>query len=144
MAFRAFLDANILLDFTLKREGFPTAKKIIQKAIDGELQLFTSPAVIHITSYWTAKAYSTTITKQVVLSLLAEVHIIDCDHATALMALHSNIEDIEDALQYYTSLKHNIDFFISSDKKLKKAAIPQLPIYTAHELLGELNGTSPT
>jgi len=38
-----------------------------------------------------------------ILHLLAEVTIIDCGHATALMAVNSRMEDVEDALQYYTS-----------------------------------------
>lgn len=138
MAYKVFLDANILLDFTLKRTGYSEARKIIQKGIDSELQLYTSPAVLHIASYWITKAYSGAIAKNLLITLLADVQIIECDHATVLMAIHSNIDDIEDALQYYAALKYNISYFISSDKKLKKVAIPQLPVYTAKEFLDEL------
>jgi hypothetical protein len=67
------------------------------------------------------------------------VEIINYDHATALIAVNSNISDIEDALQYYTALRHDLDYFISADKNLKKAAIPHLPVYTAAELLTELS-----
>lgn len=142
MAFKIFLDANVLLDFTLQRNNFPQAKQIIQKGIDGEVELFTTPAILHIVSYWLTKAYSGTIAKQVVLALMADVHVIDCDHATALMAINSNIDDIEDALQYYTALKFGADYFISSDKKLKKAAIPQMPVVTIQEIVKELDETS--
>lgn len=45
--------------------------------------------------------------------------------------------DIEDALQYYTALHHKIDYFISCDKQLKKAAIPSLPVYLPEEFLAE-------
>ena len=141
MASKVFLDANIILDFILQRVHFDKAKQVIQKGIDGEIQLFTTPAILHIVSYWLTKAYSGTVAKEVVLTLLTDVHIIDCDHATTLMAIHSNFEDIEDALQYYAALKNNVDYFISSDKKLKKAAIPQLPVYTAQELLAQLDRT---
>lgn len=71
--------------------------------------------------------------------MLNNVRVIDCDHATALTALSSSeIDDTEDALQYYIALKFGIDYFISADKKLKKAAIPQLPVYTAAEFVAEL------
>ena len=140
MASKVFLNANILLDFTLQRAGYDEAKKVLQKGIDGDIQLCTTPAVLHITSYWLTKAYSNAIAKKLILTLLADVRIIDCDHATALMAINSNIDDIEDALQYYAALKFNIMYFISSDKRLKKAAIPQLPVYTAKEFLDELVG----
>ena len=139
MAFKVFLDANILLDFTLQRAGYTEAKQLIQKGIDGDIQLTTTPAVLHITGYWLTKAYSSSTAKQLIIALLADVEIIDCDHATSVMAINSTIDDIEDALQYYTALKHNAIYFISSDKKLKKSSIPQLPVYTAKEFLNELN-----
>ena len=139
MASKIFLDANIILDFTLQRAAFAEAKQLIQKGIDGEIQLYTTPAVLHIVSYWLTKAYSSTVAKQLMITLLTDVHVIDCDHATSLMAINSNFDDIEDALQYYTALKNNVDYFISSDKKLKKEAIPQLPVYTAQEFLEELD-----
>jgi len=41
-------------------------------------------------------------------------------------------------LQYYTALTHEVDIFISSDKQLKKAAIPQLPVLTPVEFLNEV------
>jgi predicted nucleic acid-binding protein len=140
MASKVFLDANILLDFTLQRMGYNEAKRILQKGIDGDIHLCTTPAVIRIASYWLTKAYSSVITKKLILTLLADVEIIDCDHGTTLMAINSNIDDIEDALQYYAALKYNVIYFISSDKKLKKSAIPQLPVYTAKEILEELDG----
>jgi predicted nucleic acid-binding protein len=42
MAYKVFLDANILLDLTLKRDS----KKIVQLALDGNLQLFITPAIV--------------------------------------------------------------------------------------------------
>lgn len=138
MASKVFLDANMLLDFTLQRPGHEDAKRIIEKGINGEINLVTTPAVLHITSYWLRKAYSASIAKDIILTLLADVHVIDCDHATALMAVSSNIDDIEDALQYYAALKYAVDYFVSSDKKLKRDAIPQLPVHTSQELLVKL------
>lgn len=139
MASKVFADANLLLDFTLQRANFADASAIIQHAIDGTIQLFITTAVLYITSYYTSQAYTKEQTKQIILTLLNDVQVIDCDHATVISALNGNIDDTEDALQYYTALKHNIDFLISNDKKLKKAAIPQLPVYTAAELIAELN-----
>lgn len=138
MASKIFLDANFLLDLTLHRGGFQTADAVMQAGISGTIQLYTTPAVLHITAYFTAQAFAIRQTKEIILTLLNDVQVVDCDHATALTALSSNIDDPEDALQYYTALKFNMDYFISADKKLKKAAIPQLPVYTAAELLAEL------
>ena len=137
MASKVFADANLLLDFTLQRTGFQNASDIIQLAIDGTLELCTTPAVLHVTAYYTGQAYTSQQAKQIILTLLNDVRIIDCDHASALIAANSAIDDLEDALQYYTALAHQVDYFISGDKKLKKASLPQLPVYTASEFLDE-------
>jgi predicted nucleic acid-binding protein len=141
MASKIFLDANLLLDLVLKRPGFATAQGIIQAGIDGEIGLYTSPSVLHITAYFAGKSFTQKQTKQLLLTLLNDVTIIDCDHPTVLAALaNGNIDDTEDALQYFTAIRHGLDCFISADKDLKKAALPQLPVYAAAELLAELKG----
>jgi predicted nucleic acid-binding protein len=138
MASKVFLDANFLLDLTLQRAGFQQASDLVQHALNGRIRLYTTPAVLHITGYYTSQAYGFRQAKHLLLALLNDVQIIDSDHTTALMALNSNMGDIEDALQYYTAIKFGMDYFVSADKKLKKEAIPQLPVYTAEELLSEL------
>ena len=138
MAFSIFLDANILLDLTLKREGFPAARKIMELVTNGQVQAFITPAIIHILGYWLTKAYGHSKAKELLLALLADVRSVDIDHEITLIALHSKIKDIEDALQYYTAIHYKLDFFISRDKSLQKAAIPGLPVLTPDEFLKEM------
>lgn len=138
MASRVFLDANILLDFTLKREAYPVARKIMELVINGQIQAFITPSIIHIVGYWLTKAYGNAKAKELLLTLLADVSVIDIGHEITLTALHSKIKDIEDALQYYTAIHHKVDFFISRDKDLQKASIPTLPVYTPDEFLKEI------
>jgi predicted nucleic acid-binding protein len=135
MASKVFLDANFLLDFTLQRTGYDSAKEIISLGVQGEIDLFTTPSVLHITGYWLTKSYTNKKARTLILTLLNDLRIIDCDHETTLLAMNSAMEDMEDALQYYTALTHGLDYFISSDKKLKKAAIPQLPVFAPKEFL---------
>lgn len=140
MAFRIFLDANILLDFTLKTEAYPVARKIIKQAVNGQVQAFITPSIVHIVSYWLTKAYGNSKAKELLLTLLADINVIDIDHAITLAALHSKIKDIEDALQYYTAIHHKVDYFISRDIDLQKVSIPTLPVYTPDEFLEEIAG----
>ncbi len=135
MVSKLFLDANVVLDITLQRQGFIQASRILTAGINGTAKLYTTPAVLHVASYYTKRHYSEAQTKQIFGALLNEVTIIDCSHETALLAIHSSINDVEDALQYYSALAHRLDAFISSDKKLKKLALPVLPVYTAEEWL---------
>lgn len=135
MATKAFLDANLLLDLMLKRAGFNEAKKVMQMCIDGAIELVTTPAVLHICSYFISKAYDRKTAKQLLTALLDHIEVIDCTHETALTALHSPIPDIEDALQYFAAIAHKVDYFISSDLALKKIALRQLPVGNAAEFL---------
>jgi putative PIN family toxin of toxin-antitoxin system len=137
MASKVFLDANILLDFTLKRDGYDAAKKIIELVVSGQIQAFITPSIVHIVGYWLTKAYGNAKAKELLLTLLADVYVIDINHEITLNALHSKIKDIEDALQYYTALHHKVDYFITQDKDLQKESIPVLPVYTPGEFLKE-------
>lgn len=135
MVSKVFLDANILLDFMLKRSNFDSARRLVELALHGKFNAFITPASLHIVAYWLAKAYGSEKAKAILLELLADIKVIDAPHEIALMAFNSRFTDVEDALQYYTALHHNMDVFISGDAGLKKAAISSLPVYTANEFI---------
>lgn len=137
MAFKVFLDANIILDFTLKRDEYEQAKKIVELAVSGDIQAFITPSIVHIVGYWLTKTYGNAKAKELLLTLLVDVTVIDLPHEIAVNALHSKITDIEDALQYYTAIHHKLDYFISRDKQLQKQSIPMLAVYTPDEFLAE-------
>jgi predicted nucleic acid-binding protein len=135
MAVKIFLDANVLLDFALKRKNHKEAKDLFELIRNNDVKAFITSSVLHITSYWLSKAYGTDKTKELLLALLEEITVIDIPHETALIALHSKISDIEDALQYYAAIHHKLDYFISSDKQLKKDCIAVLPVYTPADFI---------
>jgi predicted nucleic acid-binding protein len=138
MASKVFLDANILLDFFLKRDDYDNAKKIFGLIADGKMLAFITPSIVHILGYWLTKAFGNARAKELLIALLLDVQVIDISHEVTLLSLNSKIKDIEDALQYYSALHHKIDYFISRDKGLQKAAIAVLPVYSSNELLDEL------
>ena len=80
MAFKIFLDANILLDFALKRGEYGPARALIEMGIGGRIQAFITPSVIHIVAYWLTKAYGKLKAKELLLTLLADVQVIDVNH----------------------------------------------------------------
>ena len=81
------------------------------------------------------KAYTIEMSKEILLTLLNDVKVIDINHEQVVMALHSKIDDAEYAIQYYTALHHKVDFFISGDKKMKRLTMPHLPVYNVESLL---------
>jgi len=142
MASKVFLDANILLDLTLKRKGYNEAKEIFNLAVNSYIKIYITSSIVTITGHWLTKAYGASKAKEILLTLLIDVSVIDTPHEIVLMALHSKINDIEDSLQYYTAIENKLDYFISRDIKLKKESIPALPVVSPLELLKEFNTTN--
>jgi predicted nucleic acid-binding protein len=135
MAFKIFLDANVLLDLTLKREGYESARRLVEKIVDGEVEGYISSSIVHIVGYWLTKAYGAAKAKQLMLAMLVDIKVIDINHEVTILALHSTMSDIEDAIQYFTALHHKLDGFISQDKQLQKHASATLPVYTVRQVL---------
>lgn len=137
MASKVFIDANILLDFTLKRNNYEVSKQIIDLVVSGRIQGYVTPSIIQICSHWLTKAFGPAKAKELLLSILVDITCIDTSHYSTISALQSSIKDMEDAIQYYTALRHKLDYFLSHDKLLLKESTPILPIYTCEEFLKE-------
>jgi len=140
MVSKVFFDANILLDFMLKRANFEVAKKLFEYVVNGKFNAFITPSILHIVAYWLTKAYGSEKTKTLLLELLVDIRVIDAPHEIAVMALNSRFGDIEDALQYYTALHHDMNVFVCEDAGLKKSAISSLPVCTIKEFIHLLEG----
>jgi len=137
MAYKIFLDANILLDLTLKRKEFENVKNIFNNIQKGIFKAYISSSVLHIVSYILNKEYSVKVTKDILITILQDVTLIDCPKEIAVNALISKINDIEDSLQYYVALHHKMDYFISNDKQLKKESLSTLPVLNSSDFVIE-------
>ncbi len=135
MASRVFLDANVLLDFILKRNGFEFARHLMERIVDAQHSAFTTPSVIQIAGYWLTKAYGAEMAKTLILTLLENIQIIDTRHEDCLNALLSDFENIEDAVQYFTAIHHKMHYFISGDKAFQRKSNPILPIIDVNQFL---------
>ena len=135
MAFRIFLDAGVLLDLTLKREGYPAARELMAWVVNGRVQAYVTPAVVQETARRLKEAYGAERTKELLLALLAEVQVIDTSHTIAVSAVLSTTANMEDALSYYTALHHKLDYFITGNKALPIVYTPTLPVCTPEAFL---------
>ena len=53
MASKVFLDANIVLDFTLQREtAYADAKALMEHVVNGSIQAYVTPILVHIAGYF--------------------------------------------------------------------------------------------
>ncbi|HWB25003.1 MAG TPA: type II toxin-antitoxin system VapC family toxin [Chitinophagaceae bacterium] len=131
MAFKIILDTNVILDLTLQRSNdYLDLEKIYLRIIAGDFECYTTTVIIQTSSYWLTKERGALQAKKILVALLNDVRIIDASQDIVTAALLSDMQDIEDALQYYTALHHNLDAFISRDKAFIKSATPKLPVYT--------------
>jgi predicted nucleic acid-binding protein len=129
MVYKIFLDANVTLDFFLKRPGYyKMAELIVRSIIEGRHQAYTSAVVIHIVAHISKKVLGAQQTNKLILALLNDVRVLDTSHEIIVQAMSAGWSDIEDALQYYTALNYKIDLFISRDEGLLKKALPSLPV----------------
>ena len=135
MAFRVFLNTDVLLDFTLKGRGYDRSRKLMALAVNGRLQTFITTAVLQDTGRRLRQAYGAERTKELLLALLAEVSVIDGSHTVTVSALHSTMGDREEAISYYTALYHKLDYFLTEDMELANTAVPMLPVVTPEAFL---------
>ncbi|HVU57356.1 MAG TPA: PIN domain-containing protein [Puia sp.] len=125
MAFRIFLDTDVLLDFAIKKDR--AARQLLEWAVKGRVQAFITNYTVQVAGYWLTKAYGTVKAKELLAALLADVQVIDIGHAITVDALHSRIDDMDLALQYYTALHHKLDYFVTRAGGLDEASSPVLP-----------------
>lgn len=133
MAYKIFLDINVILDFTLERNSFEAIEIIFNKIENNFQKGYITSATIHTLSYLLSKQYGQKKTKELLLALMNTVSVIDPPQEVIINALHANFNDIEDAIQVYTALHYKMDYFITSDKKLIKESTEKLPILTPKE-----------
>jgi predicted nucleic acid-binding protein len=132
-----YIDANIILDYCLDRKEKESAKIVLDSISSGDIIGYTSSSIIHILSYVLVHEFGVVKTKEVILSIIEDLEMIDTPKEIVIQSLHSKMNDIEDALQYYTAMHHKVPYFISNDKKLKKESINTLPVFTSSEFVKE-------
>jgi predicted nucleic acid-binding protein len=135
MSNKIYIDANVILDYCLDRNEKTNAKLILEEINKGNLRGFMSGSIIHILSYFLEKIYGVEKTKEIILAIVEDFEVIDMPKELIVQALHSEMNDIEDALQYYVALHHKMDYFISNDQQLKSESINTLPVYSTGEFV---------
>ena len=123
MAFKVLLDVNILLDFVLQREEYEKAYTLIQWATIGKIQAFIAASALHSAIYPIEKEFGSRQTKEILLTLIGDIRVIDIGQDVAISALHSQISDAQNSLKYYTALHHRLDYIITRDQDLIKSEI---------------------
>lgn len=124
---RIFIDTNILVDLICKRERFvENAKKIFLYAFDQKITLAIS-ALSYINILYIAKRYD--FKQEEIIKTLQQIAnftvITEFDEDIIKLALASDWQDLEDAVQYYSALTTGIDYIVTRNQKdFLKSHIP--------------------
>lgn len=135
MASKVFLDANVILEYFLKREKLNESRAIFLQIQEGVIKGFTTSSVVQTCGYFLIKAAGKETAREILLRMLHYITVIDCSHDTVILALNSIISDPEDAIQYHSALVNKIEFYITFDKDLIKHSASHLPILTPDKFL---------
>lgn len=137
MTFKVFIDSDIILDVLAKREPFYASAALLfslieKRKIDG----YTSPIVFSNVHYVLRKRVSKKITLESLRYLKTLIQILPLDNRAIELALDSEFNDFEDAIQYFCAEQNSIKYIITRNKiDYKKAKIT---ILTAKEFLSML------
>ncbi len=140
MAYKVFLDINILVDFVdSSRKEHESAKNLFDSIDEGRIQAYFSESVINTSSYLVRKVIPVTIFNRLIVRLLGLVKILACTNLIVEEAYNLAKNDLEDAVLYQIALSNRLDFFVTNDKKdFNKIAHPSLKVVSAREALNLL------
>ena len=133
-----FLDANVFLDAILKRtDNYEACQFLLTESRNSLLRLKTSPScLLHVIYFLKKAGIDNSAVIPIMENLLRVVSLASADEKIFQTALQAGFSDLEDAIQYHTALQVNdIDYFITSNIKDYKKALPQLRVITPKQFM---------
>lgn len=141
MTFKAFIDADTILDVLAKREPFyDSAAQLFSLIEKGSIKGFTSVIVFTNVYYILRKQISFNATRESLNDLRSLLQILPVDSRMIESALGSDFTDFEDAVQYFCAETNGIKYLITRNKMdYRKAGIN---ILSAKEFLSMVQAQS--
>ncbi|MGA1840925.1 MAG: type II toxin-antitoxin system VapC family toxin [bacterium] len=115
---KIYIDSDVILDLLGKREPFFTYAAGLFTLIDsGEITAYVSPLIFSNLYYILRKLTSKEMAIKNLHKLKLLVKILPIDDKIIELALLSEFNDFEDAIQYYTAKENGINYLITRNKK---------------------------
>ena len=128
------IDTNIIVDLLAKRKNFyQEAQELFTLADEQAIKLYISSLTFANTHYLLSKELNSNEARKVLIKFKLLVSILPLDDKILELALSSDFNDFEDAIQYYTAVENNLNIIITRNKKDFKTS--SLPVLTAKEYL---------
>ncbi|HNS72467.1 MAG TPA: PIN domain-containing protein [bacterium] len=117
MTFKVFVDSDIILDVLSCREPFYDSAVILFSLIEkGKLEGYTSTIVFSNVHYVLRKRVSRQIAMESLKYLKSLIQILPIDKRAIELALDSEFDDFEDAIQYFCAEQNDIKYLITRNK----------------------------
>lgn len=102
---------------------------------NGKVEISTSESCIANLIYLSSEINKIPNAINKISNLIKANSIICCGKKGILEALDSDFKDKEDAIQYYTAVYNDIDYFVTRNVKDYKNALASLPVVTPQQLI---------
>jgi predicted nucleic acid-binding protein len=125
---KVFVDTDIILDLLAMREPhYQFSARLFSMADEGELKLYVSSLSFSNLNYILSKQFSAVQARKKLLTFKTLVTVLSVSEKSVDLALNSDFNDFEDALQYFTALEFKISTLLTRNlKDFKKADISVL------------------
>ena len=125
---KVFVDTDIILDLLAQREPhYQYSAKVFSMADLGEIKLCVSSLSFSNLNYILSKQFTSEQARKKLLTFKALVTVLNVSDKSVDLALNSDFQDFEDALQYFTALESKISTLLTRNlKDYKKADISVL------------------
>jgi predicted nucleic acid-binding protein len=134
MTRKIFVDTDVVFDLLAKREPFYTyAAQLFTNADKQEVTICVSSLCFGNLNYILSKHKSAIEARKILSRFKVLVTILPVDDKIIELALNSDFNDFEDAIQYYCAIENGINILIT--RNLKDFKSVRIPVLTAEEFV---------
>jgi len=122
---KVFVDTDVCIDLLSGRKPFnKTAEILFSLADKRKIKIFVSSLSFSTIDYVLLSQYSTTHSRQLIAKFKTLVNVLSVDSKTIDLALTSEFNDFEDAIQYSCAIENGLTILVTRNiKDYKKATI---------------------
>ncbi len=132
-----FLDTNVMIDIIGQRQQFcRPSLQIMSLADRGLLRVCVSSLSYATASYILAQHNKQMDVANEFAKFARVTTATPVDASTIESCIRSEFDDFEDAMQYYSAMRENVDYIITRNKKDFRAA--KIPVYEPQEFIDYL------
>lgn len=122
---KVFVDTDVCIDLLSGRKPFNTTAEILFSLADtGKVKIYVSSLSFANIDYVLRSQYSTTHSRQIIAKFKTLVNVLAVDSKPIDLAIASDFNDFEDAIQYSCAIEHSLTTIITRNiKDYKKSTI---------------------